>query len=342
VAFRNRIFVSPMCEYSSVDGMPNDWHLVHLGSRAVGGAGLVLTEATAITAQGRISPADTGIWNDEQAAAFRRINQFIRGQGAVPGIQLAHAGRKAATRVPWLGGGPMTADEGPWEIIAPSALPFDTKYATPHALTTAELDDVEAEWVAAARRSLAAEFDVVELHMAHGYLLHQFLSPLSNQRTDEYGGSLENRMRYPLRIARAVRAVWPERLPLFVRISATDWTEGGWDAEQSVQLAARLKALGVDLIDCSTGGNVPHVKIPVGPGYQVPFAERIRSDTGIATGAVGMITEPAQANEIVASGKADAVIMARELLRDPYWPMHAARALGGEVRWPEQYLRAKN
>ena len=341
VEFRNRIFVSPMCEYSSVDGLPNDWHLVHLGSRAVGGAALVLTEATAVSAVGRISPADTGIWNDEQAAVWRRINRFVKSQGAVPGIQLAHAGRKASTKIPWRGSGPLGPDESPWETIAPSAIPFDSPYPTPHALTKSELDGVVDEWVAAARRSLDAEFQVVELHMAHGYLVHQFLSPLSNQRTDEYGGNLENRMRFPLRVVRAVRDVWPDHLPLFVRISATDWTEGGWDIEQSVVLGVALRALGVDLIDCSTGGNVPHVKIPVGPGYQVPFAERIRRDAGIATGAVGMITEFEQANEIVASGKADAVILARQLLRDPYWPLHAARALGGEVRWPEQYLRAK-
>ena len=340
VEFRNRVFVSPMCEYSSVDGMPNDWHLVHLGSRAVGGAALVLTEATAVSPVGRISPADAGLWSRDHADAWRRITRFVRAQGAVPGIQLAHAGRKASTKINWLGHGTVSADQA-WQTIAPSAIAFDTDYAMPHALTSAEIDRVVAEWVTATRLSLDAEFDVIELHMAHGYLMHQFLSPLSNHRTDEYGGSLGNRMRFPLRVVDAVRAAWPERLPLFVRISATDWTDGGWDIEQSVVLARELKQRGVDLIDCSTGGNVPHVHIPVGPGYQVPFAERIRRDAGIATAAVGMITDPTQANAIVASGKADAVIMARELLRDPYWPMRAAKALGGEVRWPEQYLRAK-
>ena len=341
VDFRNRIFVSPMCEYSSVDGMPNDWHLVHLGSRAVGGAGLVLTEATAVSPEGRISPADTGIWSGAHAAAFGRIAAFVRAHGAVPGIQLAHAGRKASTGIPWMSAGALAPDQGAWQTVAPSAIPFDAGYHTPHALTVSELDDVLNQWVAATRLSMDAGFEVIELHMAHGYLLHQFLSPLSNHRDDEYGGSLENRMRFPLRVAAAVRDVWPNRLPLFVRISATDWADGGWDIEQSVQLAAKLRSLGVDLVDCSSGGNVAHVKIPMGPGYQVPFAERIRREVKIATGAVGMITEPHQANEIIASGKADAVIMARELLRDPYWPLHAAKTLGVEVGWPNQYLRAK-
>lgn len=341
VEFRNRIFVSPMCEYSSTDGLPNDWHLVHLGSRAVGGAGLVFTEATAVSPEGRISPSDTGIWSSAHAGAFARIAAFVRAHGAVPGMQLAHAGRKASTAVPWKGGGSLAPDEGAWQTVAPSAVPFDAGWHTPHALTAAELEDVLNQWIAGARLALDAGFDVIELHMAHGYLLHQFLSPLSNRRDDEYGGSLENRMRFPLEVAAAVRDVWPERLPLFVRISATDWTDGGWDIDQSVQLAARLRDIGVDLIDCSSGGNVPHAKIPVGPGYQVPFAERIRRDAKIATGAVGMITEAQQANEILASGKADAVIMARELLRDPYWPLHAAKALGVEVPWPNQYLRAK-
>ena len=341
VEFRNRIFVSPMCEYSSVDGLPNDWHLVHLGSRAVGGAGLVLTEATAVSPEGRISPADTGIWSSTHAAGFGRIAAFVRAQGAVPGVQLAHAGRKASTAVPWLGGGPLAPDQHPWQTVAPSAVPFDRGWHTPKALSVPELDDVLNQWVAATRLSMDAGFEVIELHMAHGYLLHQFLSPLSNRRDDEYGGSLENRMRFPLRVAAAVREVWPERLPLFVRISATDWTEGGWDVDQSAQLAARLRDLGVDLIDCSSGGNVAHAQIPVAPGYQVPFAERLRREATIATGAVGMITEPRQANEIIASGRADAVIMARELLRHPYWPLHAAKALGADVAWPNQYLRAK-
>jgi 2,4-dienoyl-CoA reductase-like NADH-dependent reductase (Old Yellow Enzyme family) len=330
-----------MCEYSSEAGLPNEWHLVHLGSRAVGGAGLVLTEATAVCPEGRISPADTGLWNAAQTDAFRRITRFIRGQGAVPGIQLAHAGRKASTKIPWLGSGEVGADQGGWQTVAPSAVPFADNYPLPLALTGDEIEGVVAQWVAAAQRALDAEFDVIELHMAHGYLAHQFLSPLSNRRTDEYGGTLENRIRFPLRVAEAVRAVWPDRLPLLVRISATDWVEDGWDLEQSVRLSEALRAIGVDLIDCSSGGNVAGARIPVGPGYQVPFAERIRSEAGIATGAVGMITEPNQANDIVASGKADAVLMARELLRDPYWPLHAARTLGVDVPWPNQYLRGK-
>ncbi len=339
--FRNRIFVSPMCEYSSRDGLPNPWHLVHLGSRAVGGAGLVITEATAVSPVGRISPADTGLWSAAHVEAWRPIVRFIRDQGAAAGVQLAHAGRKASTKVPWEGSGEVPRSEGGWETVAPSALPFDPSYPTPRALTVAELHDVEREWVAAARFALDAGFQVIELHMAHGYLMHQFLSPLSNRREDEYGGSLENRMRFPLRVARAVRAAWPDELPLFVRISATDWTDGGWDVEQSVVLSRALREIGVDLVDCSSGGNVPHAKIPVGPGYQVPFAERIRRDAGLATGAVGLITEAAQANAIVAEGKADAVIMARELLRDPYFPLRAAKQLGAEVAWPKQYVRAK-
>ncbi|HVB32413.1 MAG TPA: NADH:flavin oxidoreductase/NADH oxidase [Gemmatimonadaceae bacterium] len=342
VEFRNRIFVSPMCQYSAQDGLANDWHLVHLGSRAVGGAALVLAEATAVSPEGRISPADTGIWSSAHAEAFRRITTFVRGQGAVPGVQLAHAGRKASTQIPWVGNAMLPPADGGWQTVAPSALAFSPDYPHPRALSVSELDEVEAQWVAAAGFAQEAGFEVIELHMAHGYLMHQFLSPLTNQRADQYGGSLENRMRFPLRVARAVRQAWPERLPLFVRLSVTDWTDGGWDVEQSVTLSRALRELGVDLIDCSSGGLVPQAKIPVGPGYQVPFAERIRRDAGIATGAVGMITEPEQANAIIAEGKADAVIMARELLRDPYWPMHAAKALGAEVRWPEQYLRAKS
>jgi 2,4-dienoyl-CoA reductase-like NADH-dependent reductase (Old Yellow Enzyme family) len=341
IEFRNRIFVSPMCEYSSQDGLPNDWHMVHLGSRAVGGAGLVLTEATAVSAAGRISPADAGLWSGAHVDAWRPIARFIRGQGAVPGVQLAHAGRKASTKVPWEGSGMVAPADGGWQTVAPSALPFDANYPQPHALSAEELNGIEAEWVAAARMARDAGFDVIEIHMAHGYLLHQFLSPLSNRREDEYGGSLENRMRFPLRVARAVRAAWPDELPLFVRLSATDWAEGGWDVEQSVGLSAALRDLGVDLIDCSSGGNVAHVKIPVGPGYQVPFAQRIRRDARVMTAAVGLITDAQQANGILAEGKADAVVMARELLRDPYFPLHAARQLGVDVPWPNQYQRAK-
>ncbi len=339
--FRNRIFVSPMCEYSAQDGLPNDWHMVHLGSRAVGGAGLVLTEATSVSPAGRISPADTGLWSAAHVDAWRPIVRFVKSQGAMAGIQLAHAGRKASTAVPWEGSGEVPRDQGGWQTVAPSALPFDGNYPMPHALTIAELDEIVAQWEAATRMALDAGFEVIELHFAHGYLLHEFLSPLSNRREDEYGGSLENRMRLAVRIARAVRAVWPDELPLFARLSCTDWTEGGWDIDQSVALSAELRGAGVDLIDCSSGGNVPHAKIPVGPGYQVPFAERIRSDVRIATGAVGMITEATQANAIIAEGKADAVVMARELLRDPYFPLRAASQLGVDVRWPVQYLRAK-
>lgn len=341
ITFRNRVFVSPMCQYSSVAGLPNDWHQVHLGSRAVGGAGLVLAEATAVVPEGRISTADTGLWNDAQAQAFRPITRFIREQGAVPGVQLAHAGRKASTQVPWVGVGAVEPADGGWSPVAPSAVPFATGYPQPQALTIAAIDLLVEQWVAAARRAHDAGFEVIELHMAHGYLAHQFLSPLSNQRTDEYGGALENRMRFPLQVAAAVRAEWPEDLPLFVRISATDWTDGGWDVEQSVRLCRELREIGADLIDCSSGGNVAAAKIPVAPGYQVPFAERIRAEAGIATAAVGLITDPVQANDIVAGGRADAVLLARQLLRDPYWPLHAARALGVDVPWPNQYQRAK-
>jgi len=341
VECRNRIFVSPMCQYSSRDGVPTDWHLVHLGSRAVGGAGLVMVEASAVTPEGRISPDDSGIWNDEQTEAFRRITAFLSDQGAVPAMQLAHAGRKASTDAPWHGGGPLGPHERGWAPVAPSASPFSQAHPVPHALTADEIDGVVTAFSAAARRALDASFRVIELHMAHGYLMHEFLSPLSNHRDDEYGGTLENRGRLPLRIARAVREAWPEGLPLFVRISATDWVEGGWDIDQSVQLARWLQEAGVDLIDCSGGGLVPDAKIPAGPGYQTAFAQRIREDAGIATGAVGMITEPVQAEHILRTGQADAVLLARELLRDPYWPLHAARALNVDIDWPPQYQRAK-
>jgi 2,4-dienoyl-CoA reductase-like NADH-dependent reductase (Old Yellow Enzyme family) len=342
IEFRNRIFVSPMCQYSSDDGMPDDWHLVHLGSRAVGGAGLVMTEATAVSPEGRISPQDAGLWSDAHAAAWKRISRFVQDQGAVAGVQLAHAGRKASTEAPWRGGGPLSPTAaGRWEPIGPSPLPFGPSYPSPREMTAADLDRVVGEFAAAARLSLAAGFEVVELHAAHGYLLHEFLSPLSNRRTDDYGGSLANRLRLPLRIARAVREIWPERLPLFVRISATDWVEGGWDLAQSIEFARELKRTGVDLIDCSSGGLVPDAKIPLAPGYQVPFAEAIRRDAGIATGAVGLITQPDQAEQIIASGQADAVLLAREFLRDPYWPQRAAKALGAQAPWPHQYGRAR-
>jgi len=341
VEFRNRVFVSPMCQYSASDGVPNDWHLVHLGSRAVGGAALVLTEKTAVTPEGRITPGCTGIWNDAQGEAWTRITAFIRGQGAEPGIQLGHAGRKASTAAPWHGGKPLAAGSGAWRTVGPSAVPFADDWPVPRALTADELAELAARYGEAARRAAAAGFRVVEIHAAHGYLLHQFLSPLSNRRDDGYGGALDGRMRFPLAVARAVREAFPADLPVLVRISATDWVEGGWDLPQSVELARRLKALGVDLIDCSSGGNVPGATIPLGPGYQVPFAAAVRRDARIPTGAVGLITEPRQAEAILAEGSADAVLLARQLLREPYWPLRAARELGVELDWPVQYRRAK-
>ncbi len=341
ITFRNRIFVSPMCQYSSQDGLPTDWHLVHLGSRAVGGAGLVMVEATSVSPEGRISPGDSGIWSDAHAEAFLPIARFIKEQGAVPGIQLAHAGRKASCAPPWLGGGPLTIDEHGWQPLAPSAIPFDEGHPVPRAMTPAEMDQVENQFRAATRRASVAGFQVVELHMAHGYLLHEFLSPLVNRREDDYGGSLANRLRFPLRVARAVREEWPEDLPFFVRISATDWLAGGWDIDQSVVLSRQLQEIGVDLIDCSSGFAVPNEPVPFGPGFQVPFAARVRAEVGIASGAVGFITEPAQAEQIVATGQADAVFLARQMLRDPYWPHHAAKALHFEAAWPNQYLRAR-
>lgn len=341
VTFRNRIFVSPMCMYSAEDGVPNDWHLVHLGSRAVGGAALVIAEATGVSAEGRISPGDTGLWNDTQVQAFGRITDFVAARGAVPGIQLAHAGRKASTKVPWKGGGALSAGEGAWTTLAPSPVPFDAGDPAPREMSAADMDRVTDEFASAARRAVEAGFGVVEVHAAHGYLLHEFLSPLSNRRTDEYGGTLENRMRFPLRVARAVRQAFPADRPVFVRISATDWAEGGWDLPQSIELSKLLKKDGVDLVDCSSGGLVPNAKVAVGPGYQVPFAEAIRREAGVPTAAVGMITTPRQAEEILRTGKADAIVMARAFLRDPYWPLHAAQELGADVEWPVPYGRAK-
>lgn len=339
--FKNRIFVSPMCQYSAQDGIADTWHMVHLGSRAVGGAALVMVEATAVVPEGRISPHDMGIWSDRHAEALAPIARFIREQGAAPAIQLAHAGRKASADAPWFSRGPLVPENGGWQVVAPSAVPFSPNLPLPRELAEAELDVIVAAFVAAAKRSLAAGFEVVEIHMAHGYLLHEFLSPLSNRRNDTYGGSLENRARFPLRVAQAVREVWPQNLPFFVRISATDWVEGGWDLAQSLQLCLWLKEAGVDLIDCSSGGLTPDAKIPAGPGFQTPFAAAIRQELGIAVGAVGLITAPVQAEQIVATGLADAVFLARELLRDPYWPLHAAQKLGAEVSWPVQYERAK-
>ena len=341
IEFRNRIFVSPMCQYSATDGVPNDWHMVHLGGRAVGGAGLVIAEATAVTPEGRISPGDLGIWNALQIKAFQPITSFIAAQGAVPGIQLAHAGRKASTAPPWKGGGPVTTSEGGWQVSAPSALPFADGYPSPHELSQAEIAELISKFAEGALHSLEAGFKVVELHMAHGYLMHEFLSPLTNKRSDEYGGSLEGRARFPLHTAKAVRDVWPSDLPLFVRISATDWVEGGWDLEQSVVLSKWLRDIGVDLIDCSSGGLVPHAKVPVAPGYQVPFAATIRREVNMPTGAVGLITDAHQAEEILQKGEADVVILARAMLRDPYWPMHAAKELSVDFPWPVQYVRAK-
>lgn len=342
--FRNRVFVSPMCQYSAgSDGVPDDWHLVHLGSRAVGGAGLVLAEATAVTPEGRISPGDTGIWSDRHAGAWARIAAFIKAQGAKAGIQLAHAGRKASTAAPWLGGGVVAREDGGWHPVAPSPIPFADEPA-PRELDELAIEALIVAFADAARRSAEAGFEVVELHFAHGYLAHQFLSPLSNQRGDRWGGSFEGRTRFAVRIVEAVRRVWPEHLPLFARISATDWvpkTEPGWDLAQSIELARLLRDRGVDLVDCSSGGLVPHARIPAGPGFQVPFAEAIRREAGVATGAVGFITEPEQAEAIVASGQADAVLLAREMLRDPYFPLHAARALDVDVPWPRQYQFAK-
>ncbi|MGH2448268.1 MAG: NADH:flavin oxidoreductase/NADH oxidase [Chloroflexota bacterium] len=337
---RNRIVVSPMCQYSSPNGVPTDWHLVHLGSRAVGGAGLVFTEAAAVSPEGRISPDDAGIWNDTQAVAWSRIAAFIRGQGAAAGTQLAHAGRKASTQLPWRGVGPVDAEHGGWPPVAPSAIPFDEGYPVPAALDASGIAKVIADFRAAARRACDAGFEVIELHAAHGYLFHQFLSPLSNARTDEYGGSLENRARLLRDVIAAVRETWPTPMPLWVRLSATDWARGGWDIDECVQLARILKSDGVDVIDVSSGGTLPHPEIPVGPGYQVPFAGRIRREAGIATATVGLITEARQAEDILARGDADLIEMARELLRDPYFPRRAAKELDANVQVPEQYQRA--
>jgi 2,4-dienoyl-CoA reductase-like NADH-dependent reductase (Old Yellow Enzyme family) len=342
VTLKNRIAVSPMCQYSSEDGLANDWHLVHLGSRAVGGAALVMTEATSVEARGRISPQDLGLWDDAHVPMLQRIATFIKGQGAVPGTQLAHAGRKASTARPWEGGASLVPGRGGWRpILAPSALPFKAGDPAPDALSREQIAAITGAFARAAARALEAGFQVVELHAAHGYLLHEFLSPLSNTRSDAYGGSLENRARMLREVVGAVRQVWPDRLPLLVRISATDWVEGaGWDIGQSIQLARLLKGDGVDLIDCSSGGTVADAKVPAGPGYQTVFAERIRREAGIATAAVGMITAPEQAETIVRTGQADLVVLAREFLRDPYWAHHAAAKLHAKTAPPVQYGRA--
>ncbi len=356
VEFKNRIWVSPMCQYSSQNGHPTDWHFVHLGSRAVGGAALVMIEATAVSPEGRISPDDSGIWLDEHIGSFKRLVDFAKKQGAVMGLQLAHAGRKASTSAPWLGQKVLSESERGWQTFGPSAIAFGEGERPPHEMNLEDMKKVIRDFESATERSLRAGFQVIELHMAHGYLMHSFLSPLSNQRKDNYGGSLVNRMRFPLEVARAVRNKWPNELPLFVRISATDWNDGAeelknitekksfetraWNLAESIEFCRELKTIGVDLIDCSTGGTLQHPQIPVGPGYQVPFSEAIRRDSKVMTAAVGMITDPIQAESILFQQQADAVFLARELLRDPYWPLHAAQALGVKIKLPSQYGRA--
>jgi 2,4-dienoyl-CoA reductase-like NADH-dependent reductase (Old Yellow Enzyme family) len=341
ITLANRVFVSPMCQYSSNDGYANDWHFVHLGSRAVGGAGLVFTEATAVLPEGRISPQDLGIWKDEHIEPLARIVRFIHQQGSVAGIQLAHAGRKASTYAPGAGHGRVSEGEGGWNnVVAPSSLPFADHYPMPQELSIEGINKITSAFGVAARCACEAGFGVIEIHAAHGYLIHEFLSPLSNRRKDSYGGSFHNRTRILRETVAAVRGAWPERAPVFVRISASDWVEGGWDIEQSIELSRELKKLGADLIDCSSAGNVPQARIPVGPGYQTQFADKIRREADILTGAVGMITSPVQAEHIISTGQADAVFIARELLRDPYWPLRAARELGQTISWPVQYLRA--
>ena len=340
VTLRNRIAVSPMCQYSSDDGFANDWHLVHLGSRSVGGAALVMAEATAVEAHGRISPRDLGIWKDEHIESLSRIAAFLKHQGAVAGIQIAHAGRKGSTRVPWEGGAPIPQEQGGWQTVAPSAIPFRPGEPAPSELSAAGIRNIAEAFAAGAGRARQAGFEVVEIHGAHGYLINEFLSPLSNHRNDGYGGSFENRIRFALEVVDAVRRNWPESQPLFMRISATDWAEGGWTPDDSVALAKRVRARGVDLVDCSSGGNAHDAKIQLVPGYQVPFAERIRREAGVLTGAVGLITDARQAEEIIQAGRADLVLMAREFLRDPYWPLHAAPLLEADAPAPVQYGRA--
>jgi 2,4-dienoyl-CoA reductase-like NADH-dependent reductase (Old Yellow Enzyme family) len=336
--FRNRIWVSPMCQYSAVDGLVNDWHLVHLGARATGGAGLVVAEATAVTPEGRISPADTGIWTDGQAAAWGRVAAFVRGQGAVPGIQLAHAGRKGSTAVPWEGQGYVDPVDGGWPTVGPSPIGFGD-WPTPKELSEGDVAALVRAFADAAVRADGAGFEVAELHAAHGYLLHEFLSPLSNRRADRYGGGFDGRVRVVVEVVDAVRAVWPDRKPLLLRVSATDWAPGGWDVEQTVELARLLVGHGVDLIDVSSGGLTPEQRVVAGPGYQVPFAHAVREGSGLPTAAVGLITEPAQAEQVLAEGSADAVMLARAVLRDPTWPLRAAHELGVDVEWPPQYAR---
>lgn len=339
-AFRNRAWIAPMCQYSSVDGFPTEWHLVHLGSFARGGAGLVLQEATSVTPEGRLSLQDAGIWSDEQAAAYEPIARFVTGQGATPGIQIAHGGRKASTHRPWQGKGDLKPSEGGWQTVAPSALAFGD-LPVPKKVTTEDIVDLVAAFAAAARRANEVGFQVVEIHAAHGYLIHEFLSPLSNRRSDAYGGTLTGRSRFLVEVVDAVREMWPEHKPLFVRLSATDWVDGGWNIAETVEVAKRLAGHGVDLVDISSGGLVPHQRIEMGPGYQVPFSRAVREGSGLPTAAVGLITHPMQAEQIIVDGAADAVMLGREALRDPHWPLRAAAALGSQVRWPEQYLRGR-
>ncbi len=341
ITLRNRIGVSPMCQYSYTDGYSNDWQLVHLGARATGGAGLVIAEATAVEARGRITPYDVGLWDDAHFVPLKKVTEFIKSQGAVAGIQIAHAGRKASTDKPWTGGKPIPqGDERWWQVVGPSAIPYSSEHQMPHELTIAEIHEIQAKFVTAARRALEAGFQWLELHAAHGYLIHEFYSPLSNHRTDEYGGSFENRIRFLLETLKGIQSVWPKDLPLTTRISGTDWTEGGWSVNDSVELAKILKGMGVDLVDCSSGGNVADAKVPVGAGYQVPISEAVRHQAAIATATVGIITSAQHADEIIRNGRADIVLLGREFLRDPYWPLHAAKTLGVDFKSPPQYLRA--
>ncbi|QIJ61199.1 NADH:flavin oxidoreductase/NADH oxidase [Streptomyces sp. JB150] len=342
----NRVWMAPMCQYSAAPegpeaGVPHDWHFAHYAARATGGTGLIIIEATAVSPEGRISPYDLGLWNDTQVEAFRRITRFLAGQGTVPAIQLAHAGRKASTDQPWKGGAPLGPDAYGWQPLAPSPVAFDERHPVPTELTVEEIRQIVGQFADAARRALAAGFEIAEIHGAHGYLIHEFLSPYSNHRTDAYGGSYENRARFALEVADAVREVWPDDKPLFFRVSATDWLdEGGWTADDTVRLARDLQAHGIDLLDVSTGGNAPAVRIPTGPGYQVPLAARVKAETSLPVAAVGLITEAGQAEKILANGEADAVLLGRELLRNPSWARHAARELGGQVRVPDQYHRS--